>query len=136
MKDFYKLENLIYATTGVKPKIMRFPGGSNNTVSRRYSSKGFMVLLTEEIENRGYEYFDWNVSNGDAAGGRVSKEKLIRNIKNGLGNKTTAILLMHDSWPKTTTAQSLPEILDYLISKGYKFKVLTENSYRINFRIN
>lgn len=136
MKDFYKLENLIYETTGVRPKIMRFPGGSNNTVSRRYSSKSFMVLLTEEIENRGYEYFDWDVSNGDAEGGIISKEKLIRNIKNRLGNKTVAILLMHDSGPKTTTVQSLPQIIDYLISKGYKFKVLTENSYRINFSIN
>lgn len=51
--------------TGVEAKVIRFPGGSSNTVSRRYR-KGIMSRLTKQVEEKGYTYFDWNCSSGDA----------------------------------------------------------------------
>jgi peptidoglycan/xylan/chitin deacetylase (PgdA/CDA1 family) len=64
--QFDKLENLIQSLTGVRMDILRFPGGSNNTVSNSYN-RGIMNTLTARYRSLGYVYFDWNVSSGDSA---------------------------------------------------------------------
>lgn len=67
--DLQKISDLVYNETGVRTNIFRFPGGSSNTISRKYSP-GIMTTLTKEVQEKGYCYFDWNVSSGDA----VSRE--------------------------------------------------------------
>lgn len=47
-----------------------FPGGSTNTVSRRYGGKGLMKQLKSEVEQKGYQWVDWNVCAEDAVGGK------------------------------------------------------------------
>ena len=42
-------------------RYLRFPGGSTNTVSRRYGGKGLMKQLKSEVEQKGYQWVDWNV---------------------------------------------------------------------------
>ena len=42
-------------------RYLRFPGGSTNTVSRRYGGKGLMPQLKTEVEQRGWQWVDWNV---------------------------------------------------------------------------
>jgi peptidoglycan/xylan/chitin deacetylase (PgdA/CDA1 family) len=59
--DFKQLEDLLYEKVGVRPKIMRFPGGSNNTISKKCGSENLMKKLSESMKNMGYQYFDWNV---------------------------------------------------------------------------
>ena len=44
---------------GFVPHYIRFPGGSSNTVSRRYC-QGIMSTLTKEVVEKGYQYYDWN----------------------------------------------------------------------------
>ena len=48
---------------------LRFPGGSTNTVSRRYGGRGVMAELKQQCAEKGYAYVDWNVCAEDAVGG-------------------------------------------------------------------
>ena len=50
-------------------RYLRFPGGSTNTVSRRYGGKGLMKQLKAEVEQKGWQWVDWNVCAEDAVGG-------------------------------------------------------------------
>ena len=53
-------------------RYLRFPGGSTNTVSRRYGGKGLMKQLKAEVEQKGWHWVDWNVCAEDAVGGHPS----------------------------------------------------------------
>ena len=56
--DLYAIQDKVYKIINKKPTIIRFPEGSSNTVSN--FNKGIMTILTNEVLNRGYHYFDWN----------------------------------------------------------------------------
>lgn len=133
IQNVESLEALIYDTTGVTMDIFRFPGGSNNTVHKRYGPQSIMLDTIEYIENRGYQYFDWSLDSRDALAVTVSKEEILSSVLNGIGNKRNVNILFHDSWPKTTTVEALPEIIDYLIEKEYTFESLTKDSHYIHF---
>ena len=63
-EDLEKIGAAVKKYTGEDAKVIRFPGGSSNTVSRSYC-KGIMTALSKETANRGYVYFDWNVDSTD-----------------------------------------------------------------------
>jgi regulator of replication initiation timing len=54
-----KLADLIYDAAGYETNILRFPGGSNNTVNSAEDKKAFMQELIKEITAKGYTYYDW-----------------------------------------------------------------------------
>jgi peptidoglycan/xylan/chitin deacetylase (PgdA/CDA1 family) len=112
-KDFTKLWKLLYDTTGYKPSIFRFPGGSDNLVN-----KNVMEEFIRYLNDASITYFDWNVVNGDATGVEYTKEQLINNVLEGVAIKETSIVLMHDAQTKETTVDSLPGLLDILIAEG------------------
>ena len=86
-KDLYLIRNKVLSITGSLSNLVRFPGGSSNTISRNYS-RGLMTKLTKEVENRGVDYFDWKISSGDATG-RLSQKRIYKNCKdNGYIFKT------------------------------------------------
>ena len=126
-KDLDKLSAYLEKTTGQTPKLMRFPGGSSNTISRKYC-KGIMTDLTAEVTNRGYKYFDWNLDSGDASAYRVKKSKIVNNVMSQIGNGGSQVILMHDAAAKTTTVEALPEIIEALQSYGYEILPLDESS--------
>jgi peptidoglycan/xylan/chitin deacetylase (PgdA/CDA1 family) len=112
-KDFTKLRKLLYDTTGYKPTIYRFPGGSDNLVNK-HGMNTFIRYLNE----KSIVYYDWNVVNGDATGVEYTKKQLIKNVLDGVETKKTSIVLMHDSPTKKATLDSLPTLLEDLIDKG------------------
>ena len=93
MEDIDTLANNLEKITGVRPTIMRFPGGSNNTVSNRYGGDDLMDQIIETVEESGYTYFDWNVDSMDASASRQDKNVIIDSVINGAGNKKEAIIL-------------------------------------------
>jgi len=133
--DLNKLSDYVENLTGVRSKIMRFPGGGSNTVSRSYC-RGIMTTLTKEVQNRGYRYYDWNVDSGDASGNSVSSSRIISNIKNNCGSQKTAIILMHDAPSKSTTVTALPSIIEYLKSKNYQILPITEDTPQMHHAVN
>ena len=133
-KDVDKLSDYLEEITGKRPEIFRFPGGSNNTVSRKYGGRTMMKTLCWVIYyDMDYQYFDWNVSSGDAITYRAKKDFIIRSALNGAKRTKHAIILMHDAAPKTTTVEALPEIIRGLESMGFKFDVLTKDTPGVHF---
>jgi peptidoglycan-N-acetylglucosamine deacetylase len=112
-KDFTKLRKLLYDTTGYKPTIYRFPGGSDNMVNK-HGMDEFIQYLNE----KSIVYYDWNVVNGDATGVEYTKKQLMQNVLSGVETKKTSIVLMHDSPTKKATLNSLPNLLEDLLDKG------------------
>ena len=102
-------------------RYLRFPGGSTNTVSRRYGGKGLMKQLKAEVEQKGWQWVDWNVCAEDAVGGHPSADTIYRNVVRETGEQTHCIVLMHDSSTTRTTAEALPDIIRWYADNGYTF---------------
>lgn len=123
--DLDAISKTVKDTTGVDAKIIRFPGGSSNTVSSKYC-KGIMKTLVSQVEQRGYTYFDWNCDSGDAEGVNIPASQLLENVKNTCGGQQAVNVLMHDAGStKLTTIEALPSIIEYFISQGYTLLPIT-----------
>lgn len=120
------MKEKIKKTTGVETNIVRFPGGSSNTVSRKYC-KGVMTTLTNEVIKRGYRYFDWNVASGDSGDVHTAKA-VYKNVTKGLKNTRSNVVLMHDFGGNTKTVEALPNIIDYGLKNGYTFDKITDKT--------
>lgn len=124
MDNTNSLRDKVKALTGYKPTIMRFPGGSSNTVSN--FNPGIMTTLVKSVQDAGYIYFDWNVDSGDAAGGRVTADRLYDNVTAGLRKNRGNVVLMHDTGNGDVKAKAVQRIIDYGKAKGYVFAPITE----------
>ncbi len=123
--DLQKISDHVYNLTGVRTNLIRFPGGSSNTVSRNYCY-GIMSTLAKLVEDYGLVYFDWNADSTDASGNNVSAETI---YYNSIGyTQDEVVLLMHDTNAKGTTVQALPYIIEHYQDRGYYIMALTENS--------
>lgn len=107
-------------------RYLRFPGGSTNTVSRRYGGKGLMLQLKTEVEQRGWQWVDWNVCAEDAVGGHPSADTIYRNVVRETGEQIHCVVLMHDSSSTRTTAEALPDIIRWYTDNGYAFLTVAE----------
>lgn len=134
MQDITALSNRLEKLTGFRPTIMRFPGGSNNTISNRYGGSGFMDKLTQYVKDEGYYYFDWNVDSSDATAFRKDKDAIVNSVMNGVAGKEHAIILMHDAAAKTTTVDALPQIVEGLRKKGFVLAPLKEDTPAVQFK--
>lgn len=107
-------------------RYLRFPGGSTNTVSRRHGGKGLMKQLKAEVEQKGLQWVDWNVCAEDAVGGHPSADTIYRNVVRETGQQTNCVVLMHDSSSTHTTAEALPDIIQWYADNGYTFLTVAE----------
>lgn len=115
LKDFRKNEEVLKGILGsYSSNIVRFPGGS-------YGRK---PEFKDALTKNGYKYYDWNCSTGDASAVYVNKDTIISNVRSSFANQKQLIILMHDAPAKTTTAEALPSIIEFLKSQGYEFDVL------------
>ena len=121
--DLNKISDRVERLIGLKSKIIRFPGGSSNTVSRNYS-KGIMSFLVKDVKDKGYEYFDWNVDSNDAST-NTSANEVYTNTISTLYKTRNNIVLFHDN--KTSTANALTDIIKYAKNNGYTFDVITKD---------
>lgn len=126
--DLEKISNKVYKLTGVKSKVIRFPGGSSNMVSKKYSGKKIMPTLIKQVTKKGYVYFDWNVDSTDASGNNVSYTKIRDSVLSAAKGKSSICVLMHDSEVKKSTVTALPEIIKGLKKQGFTFKALDEKT--------
>ncbi|MBE6160626.1 MAG: DUF5011 domain-containing protein [Firmicutes bacterium] len=131
INDFNAMNEIIKEQTGSYSNLFRFPGGSSNTVSKNYKA-GVVSEIASEMTSKGYIYFDWNLSSGDASG--AGSNKIYNNVVNGVNSCNNCVILMHDI--KSTTTNALDDILNNLTKRGYTFKTLDENSPTMHHRIN
>ncbi len=130
MADFNGMQSIIKKQTGVETNIFRFPGGTNNTVSKGHC-KGIMTLLNKQLAESGYFCFDWNVDSYDSRSNTKTQDIIAKTISQ-ISTRNTAVVLMHDIHLKTVEA--VPAIIEYCLQNGYTFKVLDESSPRIQFK--
>ncbi len=127
--DFNNQNNVIKQQTGSYSTLFRFPGGSSNTISANYS-QGIVSKLAEQAAAKGYEYFDWNVSSGDA-GGTESTDQVYENVINGVQKNSAAdipsVVLQHDV--KDFSVNAVERIIKWGLKNGYNFQALQPGSF-------
>lgn len=142
-KDLNEMSDIIYEKTGVRTTLMRFPGGSSNTTSKKYN-KGIMTRLTKMVEDMGYQYFDWNVDSDDAGSARTADE-VFNNVVHGKVTSSgtswrgcedgkTNIVLQHDI--KKYSVEAVERIIEWGKANGYQFLALDPTSPKSHHGVN
>ena len=130
--DFSKMQQIIDDKTGgYETTMFRFPGGSSNTVSR--FNPGIMTRLTQDATARGLQYYDWNVSSGDA-GETTSTDQVYQNVIDGCSSHNVSIVLQHDI--KGFSVAAVERIIQWGLANGYTFLPLTPTSPKAHHGIN
>ncbi len=130
-EDLYAVRDRVLKITGVAPNLIRFPGGSSNTISAVYS-KGIMSRLVTEVGARGFSYADWNVSSGDA-GGASTADEVFNNVVSRFGDGQY-VVLQHDT--KGFSVDAVERIIQYGMENGYAFLPMDANSYLAHHGVN
>ena len=121
MRQVDKQEELLVQKTGIKPNILRFPGGI-----RTAGSKG--NLIAEELKKKGYGWVDWTAEDGDGKD-LESKTQAWNNLMNTI-DEDIEVILLHDY--DETTFSILPDFIDYLEENNYILLPLFYDSVMIN----
>lgn len=130
-EDLYAVRDRVQRITGVAPNLIRFPGGSSNTISANYSA-GIMSRLVPEVTRRGFAYADWNVSSGDAGGASTADEVFV-NVASRWG-EGQYVVLQHDT--KGFSVDAVERIVQFGLSNGYTFMAMTPDSYLAHHGVN
>lgn len=131
-KDLNLVSDRVKRITGETSKIVRFPGGSSNTVSRKYN-KGIMTTLSNSLLGQGYRYYDWNVDSCDASTSKTS-QAVYNSVTRNLSKNRVNMVLMHDI--KYQTRDALRDIIRYAKNNGYNFEKIDMNTYMVRQKIN
>lgn len=129
--DLYAVQSKIEAAIGYKPMLLRFPGGSANTVSTTYC-KGLMTTLTQRVKELGFRYFDWNGDSRDVDGAK-SAQDVYYNVVFGMYYTQNCIMLQHDIID--FSVEAVEDIVKWGLLNGYTFQALTMDSPVCEFRV-
>ena len=130
--DLNAVRDRVKRITGYDSKLIRFPGGSSNTVSMSYDGGiGIMSYLSRDVQIKGFEYYDWNVSSGDA-GGTYTSDGVYYNVINQLGTGSN-VVLQHDV--KGFSVDAVERIIQYGLNNGYVFRRLELTSHKAHHGI-
>ena len=130
--DLYAMQEIIKNLTGETTTMFRFPGGSSNRVSKKYC-KGIMTFLTQELVNKGFQFFDWNVDSNDAGGAKTA-DKVFQNVISGVSKQNYSVVLQHDT--KGYSVDAVERIIVWGLENGYTFRALEPNSPGCHHHLN
>ncbi len=119
LSEMERTDEIIHGILGVRPLILRAPGGVIGHFTKAYEPA---------LKASGYVEHDWNVSSADAAPNHPVAQDFIDNIDGQTDQPVAAhaaIILMHCSEGHEETVKALPEIIRILKAKGYTFGVVT-----------
>ena len=128
--DLEAIKNIVIKQTGITPTIIRFPGGTSNTISKKYCP-GIMSSLVNSISYHGFLYCDWNVSSGDAGGAKTASA-VANNVINGIKKKNVSVVLQHDI--SSFSVEAVEQILFWGIQNGYTFLPMSDTTPMIHFK--
>lgn len=124
LDEFNQTENSIRNALNIpsyQSHLFRYPGGAPG--GKYANVKKEAMGLFDQIN---VAHVDWSALTKDAEG-KFSKEQLLQNLYETAQNRQSVVLLMHDAGDKQTTAEALPEVIQYFKQQGYVF----ENFYDI-----
>ena len=122
--DLEQIGKVAREQIGYVPCFIRFPGGASNEVSQKYS-QGLMSKLAADVQEKGYQYYDWNIDSGDGAG--CKKDEIV--ARSATDRYSHAVILFYDSAAKDETVEALPEVMDYYKGQGYEFRAIDRESF-------
>lgn len=132
--DLNVIQTRVKNITGYESKIIRFPGGSSNTISRNYQ-RGIMTTLTSQVLEKGFRYYDWNVDSNDAGACAYGSASCVySHVVNNLSKSRCNMVLMHDI--KWYTRDALKDIINYGKNNGYTFEVITMDTPMVTQKVN
>lgn len=131
-QDLQKINEVVKAQTGVNSTIIRFPGGSSNTVSS--GVPGLMTRLSKAVQEKGYQYYDWNAESGDG-NSALPASTLIQEARS-FGGGSPLMMLTHDHPGSGASVEALPSIIEYYQSLGYTFKTIDSSVSGFHHGIN
>jgi peptidoglycan/xylan/chitin deacetylase (PgdA/CDA1 family) len=130
--DLNTMNSIIEEQTGSTTHFLRFPGGSSNLVSAKYTV-GIMTQLVQQVTEQGYIYYDWNVLSGDA-GDTEDTQTVISNVISGLkANSTEAVVLQHDV--KGFSVAAVDSIVKWGLENGYCFLPITDDTTPVHHSV-
>ncbi|MDL2232434.1 polysaccharide deacetylase [Ruminococcaceae bacterium OttesenSCG-928-L11] len=121
LADLDKLNTFIENATGLRPQILRFPGGSRSSGAPTW----LLEEAKSELTRRGYLYYDWDVVSGDDTAVVYPADVLCENMLLRLKGKEQAIILCHDNATPKTTPEAVRLLIRALRDEGYSFEALT-----------
>ena len=127
-EDYNAMDEIVEAQTGGRSTILRFPGGSSNTVPG--AAEGIMTRLTKQVKDKGLRYFDWDIDSGDASY-EVTPEKVYDQLTGILSlepqdRPDVGIILCHDLIEETV--QAMEDFIPWCLDQGYVFLPMTVNT--------
>ena len=119
LDEYNRTEQIIRDAIGnqeYRSNLFRFPGGSLGGYyhTAKQNCKAWL------LEN-GIVHLDWNSLSQDAAGS-YTKEELLQNVIDTMGDNESVVILMHDASDKILTYEMLSDLINYLRESGYSFK--------------
>jgi len=110
--EFTKSQETLKKITGLTPKYFRFPGGCRDRSDIKLANKYGLTVV------------DWDVASGDSF--NENRVAIINTVKTKTQNGS--IILFHFNGNKNAplTSDVLPELIDYLLEKGFTFVRLTD----------
>lgn len=115
LTDFDMVRNRIAEVTGVECDIFRFPGGSINSYNR-----ATCTAIISEMTRRGFTYYDWNISAGDATASPTERS-VTNTLLEQYPKYDRAIILTHE---KSFSAAVLATVLPEMLEAGYHFETM------------
>ena len=129
--DHERMQEVVEKQTGHRSAMVRFPGGTSNTVSRRYC-RGVMSTISKQAGPRGLTFYDWNVDADDAGKTRTS-DGVFNNITSGVKYHDQSLVLCHDVKPYTVNA--MDRIIKWCLQNGYTFRTCQPEGYTYHLRV-
>lgn len=124
-EDNNRMQEIVVRQTGHPTNLMRFAGGSSNTLGIPASSD-VMEQLIRQAPKKGFQYFDWNVSSGDGAV-EGDSAMVISRITDQIRNQDESVVLCHDT--KEYTVNAMEYLIPWLLDNGYAIEPLTADSF-------
>lgn len=120
IEEFAREQKLVEKLTGTTPTLIRAPYGSKPEIDGKFRG---------DIAKAGFQMWDWTVDSKDwkypDSPGTILKEVKRQTHRN------TEVILLHE---KAQTVKVLPQIIEYLQSKGYAFAVYKpDQHFTVNF---
>ncbi|MBK5442083.1 polysaccharide deacetylase family protein [Peribacillus sp. TH24] len=133
-QDLNRLETMLEKEYGVKSRIVRIPGGSNNHLRHQVTTRPIINGILQQLSEKGYIYFDWNIDSTDGISPSISEQQIITSVKRGLKDQKHVNILLHDINSMKNTVKALPDIIENLKREGYTFDTIDETTPKIQFK--
>ncbi|MED3761117.1 MULTISPECIES: polysaccharide deacetylase family protein [Peribacillus] len=132
-QDLNRLETMLQEEYGIKSRIVRLPGGSNNRLRHQTSTKPIINGILQQLKEKGYIYFDWSIDSTDGFSPSISEQQIISAVQKGTKNQKHVNILLHDINSMKNTVKALPDIIEFLKKEGYTFDTIDETTPKMQF---